>query len=680
MKKNLIKIVATATILSLGLGFGLSINKTPINNEAAQYIDNFDDYIYSGDYYSSITSTNSEGLNGDLRKDLTSLIYPKDWYTYGSAGENHLSTQLQYADEDPSNKNNMIYFYSRDSVTKNAANSWNREHVWPQSLSNDNFGTGDGAGSDVLHIRPTYNSTNGQRGSLLMADVNKDGPVKYNGMLYGYISNSKFEPLDSVKGDVARIYMYVWTAYHTKYSSKPLNILSVIESYDTLLKWHTLDKPDQLEGKRNDYAEQSIQKNRNPFVDHPEYAWKIFGNLASSEVKASCQEAYPADGVSPISGKTMTGISISGQALKNTYYVGESFDPTGLTVTANYDDESSKNIPVANCTWTPNPLSENTTEVSCYYNGFSAKYAGITVIKRETPGGIYGVEFIGSADSGTDVTANTISQQWKNNTLVKSAKDLTKVYPGAKGLKLGSSKADGSITFVFNSDATNNIIRIEITTTVFSGSATFTAKLGNETIGSGIDVGSTFEKTLNKISAQTLTISSSGRMYLNSIYLEIEETKPVTSSSSAPSSTPLISSEPPISSMESNSSTNESSSIETSSSMQPVSSIEQSSSVEPSSSIVSSSSEQPSSYAFLDSSSTPQQPSSIPESVMESVESSITSSEATNPSTIEQSSNNDDIAPNPDKKKGCNGSFITSASLLSVSALIGLVFVLSKKK
>ena len=54
-----------------------------------------------------------------------------------------------------------------------------------------------------------------------------------------------------------------------------------------------MDKPDALEGHRNDFCETSIQKNRNPFVDHPEYAWEIFGDSASADVKEACKNAYP---------------------------------------------------------------------------------------------------------------------------------------------------------------------------------------------------------------------------------------------------------------------------------------------------------------------------------------------------------------------------------------------------
>ena len=90
--------------------------------------------------------------------------------------------------------------------------------------------------------------------------------------------------------------MYLWTTYYGYKAYNPLNILSVFDSYDTLLSWHTLDKPDALEGNRNNYSESSDQKNRNPFVDHPELAWKIFGDEVSSSVKNACMEAYPANG------------------------------------------------------------------------------------------------------------------------------------------------------------------------------------------------------------------------------------------------------------------------------------------------------------------------------------------------------------------------------------------------
>lgn len=302
MKKNVLKILGASFLcLAMGIGVGSSFMATNINHidktEAASHPANFDPYTYSGTYYSGISSSATEGTSGSLRTSLTSLIHPTSVPTYGSSGATHLSTVLQYADEDPTNSNNMIYLYTRDSVTKNAANSWNREHVWPQSLSNDCWGTGK-AGADLLHIRPTYNTTNSTRGNNKYAEINGGTAKVYNGITYGYVSGSYFMPLDSVKGDVARIIMYVWVAYYDDYGSKLPAITNVFSDFDTLMSWHCSDKPDVMEGNRNDYSQTSMQKNRNPFVDHPEYAWKIFGSKCSSSVLNNAKATYPADGSS----------------------------------------------------------------------------------------------------------------------------------------------------------------------------------------------------------------------------------------------------------------------------------------------------------------------------------------------------------------------------------------------
>lgn len=654
MKKSLLKIITISALFVVGASLTINVNKSPIQVEATPYLDDYDPYTYSGTYYDTIDFNAADGMDGVLRQTITSLIKPKDFYTYGSSGTNHLSTQLQYADEDPNNSANMIYLYTRDSVKKNAASSWNREHVWPQSLSNGNWGT-SGGGTDVLHIRPTYNDTNNTRGNLLYGDNNKSGPLYYgnSNMLYGYTGGNYFEPLDTVKGDVARIIMYVWTAYTGYGNYNPLNILGVFQSYDTLLKWHTMDKPDMLEGNRNDYAQTSIQKNRNPFVDHPELAWRFFGNNASPSVKSACMEAYPLEGYNPDQ-KQLTSISISGQATTKDYYVGQSFDPTGLTVTAYYSDDSTKVVPNNSCTWTPDPLTEGTTSVTCKYGTCTAIYSGITVSKREGIGGEYTVEFLNTADSGTDINASNINTYIKTNTLFSSVSNLSKVFPGTYGLKLGSSSTNGSITFNLVNEAQADIIKVTIKTNGYNGNGSYTAKLGNSTIGSDISAGGTFTKDLSKTTATSLTINGNGRLYINLITLEIAAQDPGPSSSSEP-----ISSSDPL----------PSSSEQASSSPLPMSSEEQQSSYE-----------QPSQSCIdIDSSSAPDIESSEPQITSEIVDISEESEAPIEQSSVqEQSSSSEE--PNPGKKKGCFGSAFGTLAILSITSLMGLVFVFSKKK
>ena len=301
-KRLLSRLITLTTVVTLGVGLLFFTNGEPTRVEAAQHINNYDPYSYTGTYYqdNDVDFTAEGGTNGALRQKITSISVPKGFYTYSGNGETHLSTQLQYADEDPTDSGNMVYFYTRNSVAKTNGTvdgtiMWNREHVWCQSLSNGNWGTSE-AGTDILHLRPSYESTNKSRGNTPYGNTGHATAKTYSGMNFGWTGNGYFEPLDSVKGDVARIIMYLWTTYKDYKNYSDLNILSVFQSYDTLLSWHTLDKPDILEGHRNDYSESSRQQNRNPFVDHPELAWKIFGDEVSSSVKNDCMEAYPIGG------------------------------------------------------------------------------------------------------------------------------------------------------------------------------------------------------------------------------------------------------------------------------------------------------------------------------------------------------------------------------------------------
>ena len=349
MKNKLFKIITLVTTFAVGITLAVNHNVNPVKAETVTYDFNYDPYTYSGSFYSDkeIDFDATGGMNGELRTTLRSKLTPEAFYTYYKQGETHLATQLQYCDEDPTNKNNMVYFYTRDSVAKNPATTWNREHVWCQSRSNDNWGTDEG-GVDLLHLRPTYNVANSTRNNFPYGDTNHTNPKTTEGCFYGYLVNGYFEPLDCVKGDVARIIMYVWTIYDGYKNYNSLSIPNIIRDYDTLLRWHTLDKPDVLEGNRNDYVQTSRQKNRNPYVDHPELAWKIFGDQASTSIKNACMEAYPANGGG--SGQTIdpTGISLNKSTASvsagKTLQLRATLQPTGASGTVTW---SSNNTSVA---------------------------------------------------------------------------------------------------------------------------------------------------------------------------------------------------------------------------------------------------------------------------------------------------------------------------------------------
>lgn len=384
--KHLLRLLAISTVFVLGISALINQNIEATKVEAEQHLSNYDLYTYSGSYYDGFDFTAEEGMNGALRQALTEKIIPEGFYKYSSSGVNTLSTQLQYCDEDPTNSNNMVYLYTRNSVAKSAAtvNSttvWNREHVWCQSLSNGNWGTDEG-GTDLLHLRPVYYSVNSSRGNTPYGDINKTNPKYYDvntgkvtndntKMLFGYSNGSYFEPIDASKGDVAREVMYLWVTYTGYKTYKPLDILSVFKDYNTLLTWHTQDKPDVLEGNRNDYVETSKQKNRNPFVDHPELAWKIFGNQVSSAVKSACQEAYPAAGGEQVQA---TGIRLN--KTSDTIKVDET-----LQLIANLQPSGA----IGQITWS----SSNNTLATVDNGLVTAKAAGLVTITARVSQEIY---------------------------------------------------------------------------------------------------------------------------------------------------------------------------------------------------------------------------------------------------------------------------------------------------
>lgn len=302
--KNIITLLS-ALFITLGTASFLSLSsKKTLPSYAVAHQENYGEYVYDGNYYTnkSIHSGLGDGINNGLWNALDTKNFPSDWYRYSGDDGECLSKHLQNADEDPLNPNNMILFYTRDSIEKcysNAANNWDREHVWCQSHTDGAWGTSEG-GTDLLQLRPSYGHTNRSRSNKPYKDLNHVDPLYHNGMLFCYSVGNYYEPIDAVKGDVARILMYLFVTYKDYYQERghDLDILDIIYSYDTLLEWHILDAPDLIEGHRNDYSESSIQQNRNPFVDHPEFAWHLFGDECSSSVKEKAMSRYPDGGYS----------------------------------------------------------------------------------------------------------------------------------------------------------------------------------------------------------------------------------------------------------------------------------------------------------------------------------------------------------------------------------------------
>jgi endonuclease I len=176
---------------------------------------------------------------------------------------------------------------------------YNREHTFPQAW----FGEAAPAITDLFALYPTDGYSNGQHGNYPYSEVTAPVYTSTNGSKLGTnavagfptsgIGARAFEVNNAYKGDIARNYFYMVTRYESdmvawKPNANADDVLngttwpSLDDWYIKLLyKWHLQDPVSQKEIKRND-AVYAIQKNRNPFIDHPEYValiWQCTGLL-----------------------------------------------------------------------------------------------------------------------------------------------------------------------------------------------------------------------------------------------------------------------------------------------------------------------------------------------------------------------------------------------------------------
>lgn len=179
----------------------------------------------------------------------------------------------------------------------------NREHCFPKSWwgGNDNVP----AYVDLFHMYPSEAKANQAKSNWPLGEVESatfdNGRVKIGKAIPEHRTSADkvFEPSDEYKGDFARTYMYMVTCYgdynwNSSYmwmlSSETSQYLSLSKyAVDLLLEWHKLDPVSQKELDRNETMYR-IQGNRNPFIDHPEFADYIWGDKAGTPYEDNATE------------------------------------------------------------------------------------------------------------------------------------------------------------------------------------------------------------------------------------------------------------------------------------------------------------------------------------------------------------------------------------------------------
>ncbi len=278
-------------------------------------------------YYSSVNASSP----GQLRCSLHLLIRGHTAYPYSGSGTN-VWTILETAQAAPGNPakildvyKNRLYNTVSDRAGTGSGVTYNREHTWPNSLgfpsTTGNLGLPNAPYTDthMLYLSDTqWNSDRGNKpyGNCPVAASCGERATEANfgfgggtGVYPGnsnWVNSNTFETWNHRKGDVARAVMYMAIRYEggtdpTSGQTEPnleltdnrslivgssnYNAPAYMGLLTDLLAWSAGDPPDAEELARNDVI-QTFQGNRNPFIDHPEWATSA---LFQSSNPATCE-------------------------------------------------------------------------------------------------------------------------------------------------------------------------------------------------------------------------------------------------------------------------------------------------------------------------------------------------------------------------------------------------------
>ena len=256
----------------------------------------------------------TSGLTGyELKSKIHEIISAKTitWH-YGDLPNFYSQTDIdRYYDYDVSNDSILLdmysnnptgttaYHYTKENLISSAGAEglgYNREHMMPQSSFNSNYPMY----SDLFFVIPTDARINqlrsnypyGIAGTPNHYTFTNGSKISKNGTPNSGYTGRVYEPHPEFKGDIARSLLYYVVRYEGKLNSfnfyngtSPANDTSPLDGTEEkayedwflamLLQWHYNDPVSQKEIDRNN-AVFSIQKNRNPFIDYPDWVNSIW--------------------------------------------------------------------------------------------------------------------------------------------------------------------------------------------------------------------------------------------------------------------------------------------------------------------------------------------------------------------------------------------------------------------
>ena len=234
-------------------------------------------------YYSTVATTSSTFVS-----DLHNQINPHIKQTYGNYGVKFLMPFI--ARDTIANQRVVTCVYSGENKIYSepwawTSNGFSREHTYCQSWMPTENNTGFQSSpeySDYHQLFPVnQNSANLVRSNFPLGEV-VQAISTYLDATFGTnrYGQQVYEPRDAHKGDAARALMYQAVCYNGingsnwKFADPISTSIPYGQDQSILKKWHYQDPPDNYEIARNDFLD-SLQHNRNPFVDNPQYACYI---------------------------------------------------------------------------------------------------------------------------------------------------------------------------------------------------------------------------------------------------------------------------------------------------------------------------------------------------------------------------------------------------------------------
>lgn len=438
-------------------------------------------------YYPAATL---DGKNGrTLELALQSVVYPHTKIKYDKLWTAYETTDLAPTDSIPgwyTGENIMPVYDMYAWITwfpkfyedgdHSQTGGINREHCVPNSWWGGEEGNAI-AYTDLHHLFPSDGAANNAKQNYPLGEKKQGMTLsfptedkQYNGKYYVTVANAcshvwntgstgasggapkVFEPADMYKGDFARAYLYVVCAYenrvtwqtseNTMFSNASGTGYTNIAPWalDLLLRWHRNDPVSEKEKVRNNAVE-SLQHNRNPFIDYPnlvEYIWGDSTGAAFSLANTACSYNsvyYDISSSNQMTGGTVAASPASALAGQTVTLYATPDETHLFTNVAGNWTVTSGGTPVSvtvgegnSCTFTM-PAGDVTVDAAFENNPRANHY-----LLREDFSGI---------TTGNNTDVNNSGSQWNLNENFSAG---TNVYQAGGAIRIGKGGATGSVT------------------------------------------------------------------------------------------------------------------------------------------------------------------------------------------------------------------------------------------